>query len=391
MDIINEYVQNYRETEIPPTFARWSIIAAIAACVNRKVWLDRGLFSIRPNLYVVLVAQSGLCRKSVSIDGAERVLEGLDIMFLPHQTTTPAIVKELGDVSFKDGEEPTVNRSPPHSGMILCDELATFMSKKNYDTRLPEFLNQMWDCPKRYVSDTMKGGKVTLVEPSLCMLGGTTVDHIKTLFPENAVRGGLAGRMNYVYVRDPVGPRPKKIDVKKFRETEGKINRRLGNLLKVEGEMILEGKVSDAWEETYKALFYESDKRQGEFPQGYSERRIVHWTALSMIAALAERPSLEIEGKHLEIGLRYLRDSEQHSKVLTSLITTSQKGEGTSSILEMIQRHRSVLLSDIVKSHFNTMSQDEIENSLLSLTKAGLVKQTRLSGAEARFDSISSE
>ena len=65
------------EAEAPRSFFFWSALAAISAVVKNKVYLDRYFYKLYPNVYIFLVAKSGL-RKGIPIAMAKALVKELD-------------------------------------------------------------------------------------------------------------------------------------------------------------------------------------------------------------------------------------------------------------------------------------------------------------------------
>ena len=73
MSFLTNYQFCTQNNEVPPIYHLFSGLAALSSLVSGKVWLDRGLFYIRPNLYVVLTGEPGV-KKSTAIDIAKQLL-----------------------------------------------------------------------------------------------------------------------------------------------------------------------------------------------------------------------------------------------------------------------------------------------------------------------------
>src|SRR3990167_6116197 len=69
------YLEYTSEQESPTEFHLWTSMAILSATLGRHVWIDRGYYTTFPNLFIILVAGSAKCRKSVSTH------MGLDLLF----------------------------------------------------------------------------------------------------------------------------------------------------------------------------------------------------------------------------------------------------------------------------------------------------------------------
>ncbi|MBE3037566.1 MAG: hypothetical protein IMZ62_01945, partial [Chloroflexi bacterium] len=71
---LRDFVSLGEGTEVPPIFLLWSGIAGISAALERRCWIDQGSYIVYPNIYMILIAGSGRCRKSTAIGLIENLL-----------------------------------------------------------------------------------------------------------------------------------------------------------------------------------------------------------------------------------------------------------------------------------------------------------------------------
>ena len=64
---IYKYLKYTDQMESPSSFHIWSALAALSCTLQRKVWINRGFYTLYPNQYIILVAESAFCRKSTAI------------------------------------------------------------------------------------------------------------------------------------------------------------------------------------------------------------------------------------------------------------------------------------------------------------------------------------
>src|SRR5882724_8337773 len=85
------------ELESPKNFWFWGGLAAIAAIVKDNVWIDRGgAFKQYPNIYVMLLARSGL-RKGPPINLAKRLVTKVGkSRIISGRSSIQAILKDMG-------------------------------------------------------------------------------------------------------------------------------------------------------------------------------------------------------------------------------------------------------------------------------------------------------
>ena len=186
-------------TEIPPNFALWCGISTLATALGRKVWLDRGVFVLYPNFYIILVAASGKCRKGTSIRQALKILNNLQPRpnFIAQKLTPEALIDALGGhETLDDKVVKTPNKSA--TGIIVAEELATFLNKRSYEQGLGELLTDLFDCPQEWLYHTKGGGKLFLNNVCINILSASTPDWLRDAIPQSAIGGGLTSRVIFV-------------------------------------------------------------------------------------------------------------------------------------------------------------------------------------------------
>ena len=81
---LDAYCEYTTDTESAPIFHKWVGLSMLAGVLRKKVWLSLGRIKIFPNLYVVLVAEPGVSRKSQSISYGVDILNEIPNIVRAH-------------------------------------------------------------------------------------------------------------------------------------------------------------------------------------------------------------------------------------------------------------------------------------------------------------------
>src|SRR3990167_622254 len=183
------------EQESREDFHRWTSIAVLSATMGRHIFMERGYYTLFPNLYIVLVAGSAKCRKSVSTHIGISFLNELKQkpMVFSQKITNEALIKALLDAKI-DGQS---------SGIIYASELSVFMGKDAVTSGLIPTLTDLYDSPSKWSYHTRTRGIEILENVSICMLGASTIDWLRTSIPVDAIGGGFTSRVIFVYQDKP--------------------------------------------------------------------------------------------------------------------------------------------------------------------------------------------
>jgi hypothetical protein len=316
-----------KNTEISELFAVWGGLSMVSATLGRAIWLDMGVFTVFPNLYVVLVAGSGAHRKSTVINLAESlIVVEPPVNFISTDLTPEALFK-----SMKRGErmvELPEGRVVRAEGVVIADELAIFLNKKSYERGIAPVLIRMFDCKSEMTKETIKDGREKLTNVCLSILAGSTADLLRAAVPLDAVGSGLTSRMLFIFTDELPPPVPRPRLTSEDHERKSTITRSLQQIRRLEGPVDLS---PAAWE-LYDKMYIEHRSHpfvSSPILSGYASRWHYHLLAISMIMSASEHPvqrQVIVEEKHLNWAKVLLARSEAYMPRVMTLITSTEKG-----------------------------------------------------------------
>lgn len=202
-DWISAYLTYNKETESAAVFHKWTALSAIAGVLRRKVHFNFGRIKIHPNLYIVLVAEPGIARKTQAITFMEDFLSDIYGIHIAADATTPqallnAIEEAADDAQMDNGT------SLRHCSLTICSgEFESFLGHKKENSRMVVILTDLFDCktrPFRY--NTKHSGSNVLPLPYLNLIAATTPDSLSECFPSAAIGGGLSSRIMFVFANN---------------------------------------------------------------------------------------------------------------------------------------------------------------------------------------------
>ena len=101
MDWINAYMDFTEGMPSPEIFRLWAAIGAVAAALERRVWVETAEGEVYPHLYTLLVANPGI-GKSIAIGPVERLwYDTQKLHVAPHSVTKAALVDALATANTK--------------------------------------------------------------------------------------------------------------------------------------------------------------------------------------------------------------------------------------------------------------------------------------------------
>jgi hypothetical protein len=390
-NFLRDYVELCSGTEIPRLFSIWCGLSGISAMLGRRCWIDMGTYTIYPNLFIVLVAGSGRCRKSTAIGVMERLLRASEPKpNIIAQRITPEGLIDAVRVLAPSTDGKAVGREVSE-GFILVDELSTFLNRHTYEAGLASLLIPLYDCKDSFEYRTKGRGAENIIDSCLGLLGASTIDWLRSAIPEDAIGGGLTSRIVFVYVEAPPPPVAITTFSDRKKHLAEKLVRTLQRVAMCHGPVTLS---PDAWQyyvEEYEGFYKTSSFFEDHTLSGYASRRHVHLLkiAMSFAASSATGTTITIFPHDLEAAKALLVQSESLMPRVLSLITTNERG----AVVEVVYRRilgspKSTLkFSDLMRSLSHKIDSRELSMIIQTLVQAKKIRIGMI-GSETAYQAI---
>ncbi len=192
-DWLNSYLDLVEETESPRRFWLWSGISTIASALQRKVWIPFGLETQYPNLYILIVAPPGKCRKGPSVGLAKKMLTDLQLPVFVDSPTKRALTKYMSKISATNHFKYAGVSMPQCPPILISKELSSFFAVD--PKAMIEVLTDLYDFhADKWEYETSGEGKDTILGPCVNCLFATTPRWMAANLPEDAIGGGFTSR-----------------------------------------------------------------------------------------------------------------------------------------------------------------------------------------------------
>ena len=194
MNWLQEIVDQHKELESPQSFWYWSAIAAISAVVKDQVWINRQIYKLYPNIYVMLHAESGL-KKGPPISMARQLVKPVNnTRIISGRSSIQGILKDLGTFQTSPG-----GKIPMKSVAFICSsELSSSIVEDKVATKI---LTDLYD--RQYNvgewRSLLKMETFELKDPTITMLTATNEAMSEDFFTRSAIQVGYFARTFIVY------------------------------------------------------------------------------------------------------------------------------------------------------------------------------------------------
>lgn len=377
MSWLDEIVKQHEEYESPRSFWYWSALATISATLKDNVYLDKFLYKLYPNIYVMLHADSGL-KKGAPISMAKQLVTLVNnTHVISGRSSIQGILKKLGTAESLPG-----GKIKAYSTAFICSSELTssIVEDKAATTILTDLYDRNYnvgDWESLLKMESFKLKNVTVV-----MLAGTNEAHSEDFFLRKEIQGGYVARTFVVYEKEPQTVNslmfPPKVRLDYIASSEY-----LRELSRMKGEIQIADKDRHFFDAWYKDL-RGSIKRAGHKDiTGTLNRFDDSVLKVALLISLGTTPELTISHKALEEAIH------ECEKLIGNVRRTTMGAEAKHQwaqqkielIYELLQRdNHSISRQQLLKKFWLVANSTEWDEILKSLIESGHITLTNPAG-----------
>lgn len=400
MSWLDNLVNQHRELESPLAFWKWSALAAISAVVKDNVWIDRQVYKLYPNVYVMLHADSGL-KKGPPVSMAKNLVKAVgNTKIISGRSSIQGILKELGTNKTAPGGKVQLGStaficSSELSSSLVDDKAAVNILTDLYDR---QYNTGNWE-------SLLKSESFNLKSPTVTMLTATNEAMSGEFFTKTAIQGGFLARTFIIHeskrnranallvpLETSVNYLESAVYLKELAKLTGSFQHfgsrtesDIHNVTyadRVTGEIYYYSKVGLIYQEWYDELLKQIDDQDVKDPTGTLNRFGDSVLKVAMLYSLAEAPNLIISEKAMYDAI------SSCEKLIGSVRKTTFGKHGISDsselksmiIMEILTREnhrvsRTVLLKRYWMNYTNASEMDDL---MLGLDQSGIIKTSNI-------------
>jgi hypothetical protein len=193
---MNGWLGNYVEyarrlTDAPLAFHVAGGLGAMAGAVGSQLfWYGGGHREQWPNLYLLMLAPSGIMRKSTSVDlPTDALVRARPGVILDREFSPEQFIRNLAD-------QPTSVLKEAEFGSLLE------RMKSSYMQGMKQRLTDLYDCQQAYERALRgadgRGERIKIVRPSLTIVAASTMDWLVESLTETDMRSGFMPRFLFI-------------------------------------------------------------------------------------------------------------------------------------------------------------------------------------------------
>lgn len=394
MNLVDEIVLQHSEFEAPLDFWRWAALCTISAVIKDNVWINRHIYKLYPNIYVMLHADSGL-KKGPPVNYAAKLYSKIYKNGLINgRSSIQGILKEMGTAHSEPGGK--INGSS--TAFICSSEMSSSIVS---DPVAATILTDLYDRHYRTndYKSLLKMETFSIKDPCITMFSATNEAHTDSFFEKKDFQGGFFAR-TFIVVANKRNKVNSLIRKPKYIPNEEQTLNYLKELTKLRGEFrpfdsLIEddyycckdtedgevqwlSKAGKLYHDWYKDFTQQIDEQEIKDETGTLNRFGDSVLKVALLLSLSEKSVLEITENSVIEAIKICE------KLVGNIRKTSlgKKGISSTSILkaliinELLNREnhqvtRTVLMKKFWM-HYSTIT--EFDDLMVSFDSAGMIK-----------------
>jgi hypothetical protein len=292
-----EYMTAMGKSKVPEVFHWWSAMSLLAACVGDRMWVEHAGRRVRPNLYILLLGDSGIGKGAAISAAAELGAEALGGDLFYGRTTPEGLRDRLQVVAPRVDGRPARRVSNPRI-WLLMEELAFCVGQERGTEFVSTLVATYGGAPVPIRDRTRTGGEV-VISGSVCVnfLAGTTKEWLQRTLTSDDLAGGfsrrlvvVAGQRSQQRFAEPEYPSDRQ-------ERLAELRRRCLQVSQQAGALVVEPEAREAFAEWYlgRPAF---DDDPGMLPWWDTQDELVYKVAT--LLAVSDGPPWVLTRRHME-------------------------------------------------------------------------------------------
>lgn len=374
------------ETEIyeaPRQYYFWAGLSALSAAVKDQVWIRRGSdkFKTYPNIYVLLLAKTGVTRKSAPVSLISQIMaEAKVTRVISGRSSVEKIIDDLG-TAVTTADKQIIKDS---AGFIISGELsASIISNSQALTIFTDLYDRNYN--EGVWTINLKSGVKKLNHPCITFLSATNDQHMKSFFEAKDMYGGFLGRTFVVSADVPKHLNPLLREADNFPDIK-ELACYLKELNKLRGAFTISEEVFTLYEKWYEGYYGPVQRGEADVDDktGTFSRIGDHVLKVSMLLSLSEGLSLELKKDHLVEAISLCEPFVEISARAVRGIGKSTLANQTAMVMEYLeQKNGFATRISILQRFAGDIDHIDLNNIVGTLEESGFITIERYGSGNA--------
>lgn len=193
---VDMYMQWMEDQETPTLYDYTCALWCLSIALGREVIVARPRAPVHLNMYVILVSESGIMRKSTSIRMATSIVRDFlattasPISLVESKVTMGKMLQELNHGRIYHDKSQIV---------LIASELAAMLGRGAQIAGVPALLTDLYDCPaERSGGGSIHAGETNLKDVYCSFIAGSTPSWLEQAVRPEIIAGGFTSRCFFI-------------------------------------------------------------------------------------------------------------------------------------------------------------------------------------------------
>lgn len=377
---LNSYLAYTQDTESSPIFNKWVGISTIASALRKKTWLEVGRLKVFPNLYIVLVAEPGVARKSQAISYAYEIICDLPAIITSADSgSAVGLMESLVDSATYDTVQVKgVDTLVVHSSLsVISKEFESFLSSLG-GSKMLVTLTDLYDAgEKPWKHKTQKAGTLLIPSVFLNILGATTPESLCSSLSSLVFGGGLASRITFVCSETKAKKVPFPSFTTELESLRSDLLHDLTQISLLSGAFQYDPEAKEFWEAWYLAYDETNPKRlqqRKEF-NGWYSRKPMLLQKLSVITAASQGRQVVLT-EDIQEAIQLTEEVERGMGKILNEVITQTVARKTGTVEQVIKEYGSISEKHLLQLTWRDLGEGGVDEVMTPLVRSGVIKRT---------------
>lgn len=373
-DWLEAYLEFTANTESARLFHKWVGISMLASVLRRKVHFNFGRIWVYPNLYVILVAEPGIARKTQAISFGEDILTEIPGIIISADAITPqALLQDIEEAKL-ESLMPDNTVFTHCSLTIMSGEFESFLGQKKENSKMLVTLTDLFDCKSRpFRYRTKHAGTNVVPHPFLNLIAATTPESLASSLPSTAIGGGLTTRMIFVWAERKEKKVPEPTMTKAQKELRLTLIQDLSVIARIAGSYRFTPESREWWHKFYDRYDERDPNRICKDPafHGWYSRKPVFMIKLGTILAASSRNEREVLVEDFQRALRYIEEAELTMSKTFTAVGRSDITADVDLVRTIVNRYRVISEKKLLQMVWRNIDAKKFDNVISTLVRSG--------------------
>lgn len=366
---IHNYLLYNEQSETPHGYDFWTGCYLLSVALGRGITVARPFAPVYLNLFLVLVAESGITRKSSSVRRAvsfAREFCGPTNPLIESKITPELLEFNLATQSFEYDCAYTT---------IMIDEMVKFLGREKYVETMPTLLTDLYDSPEiRTGGGSITRGKTRLANVYVNFLSASTPSWLLRAVNPDVIEGGFTSRVIFVVAEEP--KRSNAWPGASDESLRSVIREQLASIRDTATERESVGLSTGALSR-FTSWYKSRDKKRDPFRASFQSREDAHVLRLAALLSINDG-AWEIQANHITAAIRIIMECREDGAAIF-------EGTGSNSRMVLgVDALRDKLLAaglggakqgELTKALQGRLNSDEIKSALAIMHELGMAQQ----------------